>query len=153
MERLNELLNGRIERLERLLRGHLHGPLVHFVKTSQRLHNAGGTQRALLYGALLAGPCVVGYGMLTLSGGPGGNSAGTLTGVPAAQGGQAEVVQSMLRDLEGKTAREKLETAAKCSNIWPSQQQESFTALCLDLLRQLYLQLLTHSVQMRLGRR
>ena len=115
MERLNELLNGRIERLERLLRGHLHGPLVHFVKTSQRLHNAGGTQRALLYGALLAGPCVVGYGMLTLSGGPGGNSAGTLTGVPAAQGGQAEVVQSMLRDLEGKTAREKLETAAEAN--------------------------------------
>ena len=115
MERLNELLNGRIERLERLLRGHLHGPLVHFVKTSQRLHNAGGTQRALLYGALLAGPCVVGYGMLTLSGGPGGNSAGTLTGIPAAQGGQAEVVQSMLRDLEGKTAREKLETAAEAN--------------------------------------
>ena len=115
MERLNELLNGRIERLERLLRGHLHGPLVHFVKTSQRLHNAGGTQRALLYGALLAGPCVVGYGMLTLSGGPGGNRAGTLTGVPAAQGGQAEVVQSMLRDLEGKTAREKLETAAEAN--------------------------------------
>eukprot|EP00936_MAST-01D_sp_MAST-1D-sp1_P002803 g2803.t1 len=115
MERLNELLNGRIDRLERLLRGHLHGPLVQFVKTSQRLHNAGGAQRALLYGALVAGPCVVGYGMLTLSGGPGGNSAGTLTGVPAVQGGQAEVVQTMLRDLEGKTAREKLETAAEAN--------------------------------------
>lgn len=122
MERLNDLLNGRLERLERVLRGHLHGPLVHFVKTSQRLHNAGGSQRALLYGTLLAAPCVVGYGMLTLSGGPGGNDAGALAGVPAGQGEQAQAVHSMLRDLEGKTAREKLETAAEANQRFMQAQ-------------------------------
>ena len=114
LEKLNDLLDGRIARLENALRGaHLRALL--------RMQQLKKTSPKKLYLSLVGGPVLVGVVMLSLA--P-ESSAAHLPGNTQLlhEGQQSAMVQDMLRDLQGRSSREKLETAAEAHGHFMAAQ-------------------------------